>query len=367
MSVSASIKIYVYYSGFNAENLTQTVKSIAGGNLKWKQGSAYQSLFYANNKWMVAYQDKKTEELGANISLENVMGKVAKDSSLVLNVPITQNIGNLFNESFKNVTNVQVVKTPAEADYYLVGRWNDGKIEYAFINPEKVFFGKTDANVLPAQTNYFPLGSDADADKQLVDTLKDYILRIAKVKSWLTLQAPPDDGSFPFGFALRKSSTGELFHDGDEVQYQDTFGLAFTLDEANEAYWDRNKRYVYVFSIDQYGAMTLLFPQAITGENTYPVVDKNTFEIKQNAPMGKKAIFRITSQNGPMNYVMLTSATQINNIDIFRQAGVYRTSERGGTDLEELLKGVGTATRDELIAPADWSIHRISVKCVPRK
>ena len=180
------------------------------------------------------------------------------------------------------------------------------------------------------------------------------------------MPSPPDDGSFPFGFALRKSSTGELIGDGGTTTKGDTFGLVFTVDEVNEMYWDRNKRYVYVFSIDNKANMKLMFPQSITAENTYPAVDKQTFEIRKNAPLGPPRLFRITG-TGTDNYIMLTTSEPINDLEIFSQKGVIDDDgKRGGSPLEMMLRGMNSGTRNELIAPASWSIQRISVKCIPR-
>ncbi len=368
----AALKVYIYQSGFSIPVLTSTVKNMAAKNYQWQSPtgtvSAYQNLYFSDNKWVLTYKDRDFENIGKDIA--GVDSKAVKDSTFFFNIPATENLGKLLNERFKGFTNVEITNDPNAADYHLVGRWKNGAIEYAFVNPLKIF-GLYDINSpLPERTNFFTLGNDEKAEMAIVDSLENYILRIAKVKSWLTLDGPPDDGSYPFSFSLRRSNTGELIGNGGEVKYLDTLGLVFTVDMVNEAYWDRNKRYIYIFSIDQKGEMVLLFPQTITGENTYPVVDRNTFEIRQNAPIGPARIFRNTDSTGSSTYLMLTSATPINDLDIFRQKGVYderKEGTRGGSPLEQLLKGVGASTRDQLIAPATWSITRISVKCVPRK
>lgn len=366
----AAIKLYIYQSAFSIPMLTTTVKNMETKKLNWLSptgtASAYQNLYYRDNKWVLVYKDREFANIGNDI--KGVDDKAVKDSTFFFNIPATENLAKLLKERFNGFTSVEITSDPNAADYHMVGRWKNGVVEYAFINPNKIF-GLYDVNSpLPERTNFFALGDDAKSEMAIVDSLENYVLRIAKVKSWLTLDGPPDDGSYPFSFSLRRSNTGELIGDGGEIKYMDTLGLVFTVDMVNEAYWDRNKRYIYIFSIDQKGEMVLLFPQTITGENTYPVVDRNTFEIRQNAPIGPARLFRNTDSTGNCNYLMLTSATPINDLDIFRQKGVYREEgTRGGSPLEQLLKGVGASTRSELIAPATWSITRISVKCVPRK
>lgn len=366
MDASAAVKIYIYNSAFDYKNLVANAKSLSDKNYKASANSfSYQEIYYDKNNWIVTYADKTPETIGAELKAD----KLIIDSTLAINLPATQTLAKVLQDRFKKFSIVTLVNNPADADYVLVGRYKNSKIEYALVNPDRQYDDGTRSYSMPARTNYFEINETQGVEQSLADSLEEYILRIAKVKSWLTLQSPPDDGSFPFSFALRKPSNGQLLVDGAEVMYGDTMGLVFTVDEVNEAYWDRNKRYVYIFSIDKNSKMTLLFPRSITGENTYPAVDKQTFEIKQNAPLGAARLFRISDSVGTLNYMMFTSAEPINNLEIFKQEGVVRekSGERGGSPLEQLLKGVGEGTRDELIAPANWSITRISVKCVPRK
>ncbi len=368
----AAIKVYIYESAFSDEMLTTTVKNIAGKNYKWQNATilnpAYQNLYYRDGKWVITYKDKDFQNLGNTVSVDVLSGKAVKDSSFLFNIPASATLSKLLKEKFNGFSNVAITTDPNEADYHLVGRWRNNKIEYAFINPIRLYESGESESQLPLRTNFFSIDKNTGGEAAIADSLEIYMLRIAKVKSWLTLPSPPDDGSFPFSFALRRSSTGELITNGQEVKYHDTLGLVFTVDLDNELYWDRNKRYTYVFSIDSKGEMLLLFPRNITGENTYPLMNRRTYEIRQNAPLGPKRLFRITDSTGYMNYLMLTSAEPINNLDIFKQEGVFKQEkERGGSDLEKLLGGVGASTRSELIAPASWSITRISVKCVPRK
>lgn len=365
----AAIKLYIYQSSFSIPILTATVKNMVGKNYKWQSAttgsSAYQNIYFNDKSWVITYKDRDFQNIGADIS--GADAKTVKDSTLLFNIPATENLGKLLKERIKGFTSIEITTDPNAADYHLVGRWRDGQIEYAFINPNKIFGNAADDNLMPLRTNFFGIGTDEKGEMAVVDSFENYLLRIAKVKSWLTLEGPPDDGSYPFNFALRRSNTGELITDGGEIKYLDTLGLVFTVDMVNEAYWDRNKRYIYIFSVDRRGEMVLLFPQNITGENLYPLVDRTTFEIRQNAPVGPARLFRNTDSTGVGTYFLLTTATPINDLDIFRQKGIYEEETRGGNDLENLLKGVSSSTRSELLTPATWSISKITVKYVPRK
>lgn len=371
LSPEAAIKIYVFNSNYTTAKLASTVKNLAAAGYNFSELPAtvpYQSVYCDNSKWQVAFKDKKTAEIGADVSKEKLAAKIKKDSTSAFIIPATQNLGKLLKDRFTAAGTVRIVNNPADADYHLVGRWKDGKIEYAFINPDRMFGDPGNENPLPARTNYFAVSDVQGSETALADSLQEYIMRIAKVKSWLTLPSPPDDGSFPFSFALRHSRTNELIHNGGQVKYGDTLGLVFTMDEANEIYWDKNKRHVYAFSIDKYGKMMLIFPRTITAENVYPIVDRNTYGVIQNAHMGGKMAFKITDSVGTLNYLMLTTSEPINDLEIFKQEGVYKEE---GTRcfpcyLEKMLAGLNAGTRNELIAPANWSIERISVKCVPR-
>lgn len=365
MPPEALIKVFLYVSPYDTKNLQNIAEQLGAKNFKTTPGvSPYQSLYYYNNQWMVAGKGKATQTIGKEMNLSIFKSKIVADSTLTFSLPATKALSTSLATRLRQFSVVSVVSDPASADYHLTGRYNNGKIEYAMVNPEMEYALNTDNHSLPSRTNFFTL--EEGKEEALVDSLETYMLRIAKVKSWLTMPSPPDDGSFPFGFALRKSSTGQLVGDGGTVLKGDTFGLVFTVDEVNEMYWDRNKRYVYVFSIDNKASMKLMFPQSITAENTYPAVDKQTFEIRKNAPLGPPRLFKVTG-TGTDNYIMLTSSEPINDLEIFSQEGVLRADgERGGSDLEKLLRGMNKGTRNELIAPASWSIQRISVKCIPR-
>lgn len=368
---TAAIKIYIYQSAFSVPTLSTMVKNVAGKNYNWQSATqlnpAYQNLYYREGKWIISYKDRDFASLGEDVNVSVLNKNAVKDSTLLFNIPASASLTQLLKEKFNGFSNVAITTDPNEADYHLVGRWKNNAIEYAFINPNQLYVKAAGETQLPVRTNFFSVSIDG-GETTVADSLEEYILRIAKVKSWLTLPSPPDDGSFPFNFALRRASTGELITNGGEVKYEDTLGLVFTLDVVNELYWDRNKRYIYIFSIDNKGEMVRLFPLNITAENVYPIINRQTYEIRQNAPLGPARLFKITDSTGYMNYIMLTTAEPINNLEIFNQEGVYRAEkERGGEGLESLLNGVGSSTRSELIAPANWSISRISVKCVPRK
>ncbi|HYG16919.1 MAG TPA: caspase family protein, partial [Bacteroidia bacterium] len=179
LSPEAAIKIYVFNSNYTAANLTSTVNKLAAAGYNFSNlpsAVPYQSVYFDNNKWQVAFKDKKTVEIGADINKEKLAAKMVKDSLASFTIPATQNLGKLLKDRFSAAGTVKIVNSAADADYHLVGRWKDGKVEYAFVNPNRMF-GVNDSNnlPLPIRTNYFAVSDAQGSEKALTDSLQEYI------------------------------------------------------------------------------------------------------------------------------------------------------------------------------------------------
>jgi len=47
--------------------------------------------------------------------------------------------------------------------------------------------------------------SDANSTTNVIDSLEEYSYKLAKIKAWLTMSGPPDDGTFPFYLGLKNA------------------------------------------------------------------------------------------------------------------------------------------------------------------
>lgn len=244
---------------------------------------------------------------------------------------------------------VDVVQDRANADYLLVGRVRDGRIEYAWMRPN--------ASQEMVRTSTLPIRGDWVGDSLAAGALVDQALRLAKVRSWLEMQGPPSDGRFPYHLALRNAATGDLKTEGP-LYDGEWYGLVLRADSAQISPRIERRR-VYVFGIDSNGRSALLFPlsnvlnlvpYAPSADGTWPA------EIR----LGQDSIFPIGEPFGMDTYILLSS-DEVVPPEALAWAGV-RTRVPGGSPLASLLFSASSATRAaNPPVPLNWSIERLSI------
>ncbi|HMP81627.1 MAG TPA: caspase family protein, partial [Verrucomicrobiota bacterium] len=166
---------------------------------------------------------------------------------------------------------VEIVSRAEEANYVLVGTVREGVVRYAWVLPN-TGDGQSSILPLPTRTYWFPTNAQPDASQKAVGRqLQDAALRIGKVKSWLTLDPPAEDGSFPYRLAFKNSATGALIT-GDTLKLEvsaDKGGQQLTAVKPVMKGGDRysvmlhadveqlkqgaEQRFVYVFTLDSAG------------------------------------------------------------------------------------------------------------------
>ena len=255
---------------------------------------------------------------------------------------------------------VEVVTDRRAADYLLVGRLRGGHVEYAWVRPN--------ASRDMASSSTLPIRGEWWAEEQGRDSLVDEALRLAKVRSWLTMEGPPASGEYPYHLALRDLATGKLITEGS-VYDSSWYGLVLRADSAQLGPWVA-PRWVYVFGIDRHGKSVLLFPASGAGNvfNRLPRQQGANGFGSAIMQLGKDSLFYITPPFGLDTYVLLTSAEPLPPEalewdGVMREAGV-----RGGRGaLEDLLLGNSAATRGPTPSvPANWSIERLSILSAPK-
>jgi hypothetical protein len=281
---------------------------------------------------------------------------------------------------------VEVAASPEHAQYLLIGRSAGKEIEYAWLKKnitENDVKSKLDSNEdgnvcssdspYPPRTNWLPLGNAADSVAKTSETLIEYADRLARVRSWLELPAPPGGANeaFPYRLALKRadSATGTkpsdkgLIQDGTVVE-GDTYGLVLRAEGKITASTPR--RWVYVLAIECSGEGQLLYPRS--GEGNFlpekgPDAKAWPTEIDLS---GTSGAFSIGSPFGIDTYILLTTADQIADLSAFSFSGVLQAA-RGGpkSPLAQLLGNASANARGiNPVVPVNWSVQYMPIRSV---
>ena len=92
------------------------------------------------------------------------------------------------------------------------------------------------------------------------DSLRMRAEALGRMRTWLTIATPPDDGQFPYRLVVVDSAAGRPVT-SDSIAAGTVIQLRLDADTARlAAAATRQPRFVYVFNIDSKGKATLLFP-----------------------------------------------------------------------------------------------------------
>jgi hypothetical protein len=281
---------------------------------------------------------------------------------------------------------VEVSTSAERAQYLLLGRAAENGIEYAWLkknfseNDSKTKLdSNADGNVCssdtpyPPRTNWIPLAATSDSFARASGTLTEYADRLARVRSWLELPAPPGGASdaFPYHLALKKIGQAATAKAGNKAYIQDgtvaegeTYELVLRAEGKITAATPR--RWVYVLVIDCSGKGQLLYPKS--GEGNFlpekaPDAKAWPAEINLSASVGT---LDIESPFGVDTYILLTTADQIADLSAFNFSGVVQAT-RGGpkSPLAQLLGNASANSRGGNPAvPVNWSIQYMPIRSV---
>jgi hypothetical protein len=312
------------------------------------------TVFFNGKSWMLHKTTGEFVSLSDQFSGSSVLKVLPSGGKVFISLPAFKCLSFALNEMYKNNSSISVTQNSAEADYVLSGRIKNEAIEYAYISttPSNV----TNLTVLPVRTNFVKLTKDAAGAKKAADTLIEYSNRIAKIKAWLTLASPPDDGTFPYYLALRNASTGKVVSSGS-IWENEIYGLILVKDPINAKNWDGSRRFVYVSSIDNSGKSSLMFPLSNV-ENHYPM----SAELPDTIFLGRRQLFMVTPPLGYDHYILLALDEQIPNVDVFNSEAVRSLSST--SPLLDYLNTGGVKSRgNELfISPSSWKKQVITIK-----
>ncbi|MBI4640712.1 MAG: polysaccharide deacetylase family protein, partial [Candidatus Tectomicrobia bacterium] len=262
-------------------------------------------------------------------------------------------------------SSVEKVSSAAAAHYLLVGRPKGEALEYTWLMPNVT--RNAWQTSLPVRADWVGLNEARASIEKAGRALDDLTLRLAKIRAWLTFEAPPDNTRFPYRLALKNAQTGEIKTSG-KLFTGEVYGLVLQADVTR---WLKpaEKRYVYVFSIDSKGHSKLLFPSIFQGnvENRVPY---SIAQLPAEIILGSKESFEIAPPLGIDTYILLTSEEPIPNPQVLEFEGVRRGNlpQGDGSPLQRLLEQIGWESRGQkLRTPLNWSIQRLSFESAESK
>ncbi|HKS22635.1 MAG TPA: caspase family protein [Thermoanaerobaculia bacterium] len=233
---------------------------------------------------------------------------------------------------------LDVVERAEDADYVLVGRFVRNHLEYAWVRPN----AQRGISTLPLRSVWLTATFD------IAHVLQHRALVLHKIAAWSFLESP---GRWPYHLVL---------HGDREVTDKVAGGETYTLElRATAPLRSVPRRHLYVFTINQYGESTLLFPLSGSVENHVPLA---------GAPpvIPLQAKFQIAKPYGVDTYFLLTTDEPLTNPWILEWEGVRSAPPPTKTALERLLALTSSSERAaRIVTPATWSIERIAIESVP--
>lgn len=286
-------------------------------------------------------------------------GGDAPEVRFFLWLPPTPAVAQRLRAGFPDNGAVAVVTDVAQANYVLVGRAGGEGLQYALVQPEASDSLATRSQ-LPLSTAWVDVA--ADDPTRAVNRITDAAFTLARVRSWLLLEAPPGTRAFPYRLGFRRVSDGALRSEGP-FRGGESYEIELVADSA--AISERiEKRRIYVFAIDGDGNGTLLYPQSNV-ENLVPFERGADGRWPRNIALGPNSRFTIAPPYRVDSFLLLSSDEVIEPW-AFQWGGVRASQARGGGPLSALLGGTGNRTRGTATAaPLNWSIDRVIVRTLP--
>jgi hypothetical protein len=367
-----NLRVWFPANNFTSDDILKVAKNFAAiANNKsytWvtdpaKQAPRYIIQFF-DDSWKLSGPSDKIEDLGKNPTMESVLKKIPRNNSVFLQLPPPVELVNSIKlGAGTDNSAIEITRDPMKADYILTGMYENQVLKYAWVEPNLTDQDSTFLSTLPVRTNWFEAKRPEDL-KTVGENLTQFAIRLGKINAWLNLSSPPDDGSFPFSLALKNLSTGKYAVSGT-VYGGEKYGLVLLTTKEQLKKWSGNSRYIYVFTIDVSGHTQQIFPYANTGNEGNKLPNK-TYDSEEEISLGQ-ANFTIGVPYGVDSYFLITSDEAINNFQAFNSEGVITRGAGSGNPLENLLGGVGAATRgiSANTVPANWSFQRISITSKP--
>lgn len=328
--------------------------------------------------WTLRTGRELPAKIGATLQANRVLSAIGqmglKDAAVWLSMPPTQELDRaLAIGGTQQSAGIARERAPEGAFYVLAGRVTEAGVSYAWVRAN-ASAADTASSAFPPRSNWFAVGS-APAAMAAADSLRLRAEALGRVRTWLTIATPPDEGQFPYRLVVVDSVSGKAIS-ADSLASGTVIQLRLEADSSKlAAAATRAPRFVYVFDIDSKGKATLLFPaDGTNASNRVPYFMGNREIWPDAIPVtdanGRVASFGATDI-GVESLLMVTSEQELPR-DVFEwDAVVAAEMSRGGNEgaLGGLLRSRMGGTRGlgarNGSAPATWSLQRVQVRVVP--
>lgn len=327
---------------------------------------------YEGGWWTLRSGHEAPVSLGATLRAPRVLAAIRDlklpQPALWLSVPPSKALdGSLGIGADGAASGIARETKPEGAFYMLIGRVTDAGVSHAWVRANAAAADSA-ASAFPARSSWFP---DVPGSG---DSLRVRAEALGRVRTWLTMSTPPNDGDFPYRLVVVDSAAQRPIA-SDSVAAGTVIQLRLDADTAKlAAAAQRQPRFVYVFNIDNTGKATLLFPaDGTNASNRVPFFMGNKEVWPEALPVtdigGRVASFG-ASDVGVESLLLVTSEQELPR-DVFEWDAVVSTEvTRGGGE-----SGIGALLRSRMgtrelgaragAAPATWSLQRVQVKVVP--
>jgi hypothetical protein len=350
------------------------------------QESPSHIVWWDGEQWELSAQGAKSgrgmKALGREPDLDAVARALPRDAKLFVDLPLPREAAEVMKQMEAGRAPIRGVKSVEDANYLLIGRATEKQVKYAWLLPgatktRSEALAETEnkngpeqsdmlraSSSLPSVTKWVAAQYTAESFTQATTVLGDLAGSLARINGWLTLDAPPDDGSFPYKLAIVESAhpdaaVNKTYGDG---RY---YGLELRADAKDLGPYLQARR-VYVFVIDSDGNGSPLFPPIEYGDvqNVFPRAGDGG-DLPVRIPLGTPKLFQVDAPFGTDTYFLLTTSPEDTiSLSSLKWQGV-RGGERGaGSPLDQLLSNVGTRGAKPA-APASWSLTRLAVESTP--
>jgi len=335
------------------------------------------SVAFESGWWTLRTGRERPVQIGATLKATRVLsaiGQLGIDKPAVwLSIPPSKALdGALAIGGATRAAGIARETAPDAAFYVLAGRVTDTEVAYAWVRAN-ASAGDSTTSAFPARSNWFTVSSSLAATSA-ADSLRTRAEALGRMRTWLSIAPPPDEGQFPYRLVVVDSVTQQPIG-ADSIRAGTVIQLRLDGDSARmTAAATRQPRFVYVFNIDSKGKATLLFPaDGTNASNRVPYFMGNrevwpdTITVTDGA--GRVASFG-ASDVGMESLLMVTSEQELPR-DVFEWDAVTSGEiTRGGaeTGLGALLRSRMGGTRSlgarAGSAPATWSLQRVQVRVV---
>lgn len=317
------------------------------------------SLFYQKGHWILMDSKSVVQDIGSILTANKVNKLINGKASIYLSIPLFSEVYLEFIKTFKDDKRIKINKNCNESDYVFNGRWNNNSIEYGLINPIIDEISKNTRLILPSYTDYYVMNTNKDVLSKGFSSISELILKISRIKRWLTLQTPTDDGYFPFYLSLKNKSCDTC--NVEKTYLGQKYDLLFKFDEKNKDDFDGIKRYVHVFVIDVTGSIQAIYPSSNV-ENKYPKYDTQGQIVSESIilknitisePLGYDTFFMLVTEEPISNFAMLVS-----------QSGVQTRGKGGG--LGDLFNDEMSTRGISSNSNSSWYLRKMTIESVKK-